>query len=49
VIKVVRGQSNILGVKMTVENGLIYNLGGQQVKNGFKGLGIRNGKKVLMK
>lgn len=51
IIKVTRGGSdNILNVRTSiVENGVVYNLAGQKVNAGFKGIAIKNGKKVVLK
>ena len=40
----------IQGVKtVSTENGAIYNLAGQKVSESFKGIAIKNGKKIVMK
>ena len=41
------GISNIENIKL--DNGLTYNLAGQQVGKGYKGIVIKNGKKVIVK
>ena len=41
--------SGITAVKATQQNGAIYNLAGQKVGAGYKGLVIMNGKKVIQK
>lgn len=44
------GESGINSVKAAAENdGAIYNIAGQKVANGYKGLVIKNGKKVVIK
>ena len=47
-IKVGRGDmDNILNLKITTSEGITYNLAGQKVSNNFKGIAIKNGKKVV--
>ena len=48
-LKVVRGTANINTLSVKVADGATYNLAGQKVADGFKGIGIRNGKKVVLK
>ena len=44
---VVTGINNVNAAK--AENGVMYNLAGQKVNNGYKGVVIMNGKKMLNK
>ena len=44
---VVTGINNVNAAK--AENGVMYNLAGQKVNNGYKGVVIMNGKKVVLK
>ena len=43
------GETAIAPVVYNVENGVIYNAAGQQVDNNYKGLVIKNGKKMIQK
>lgn len=43
------GAASINTVKVAAQNGVIYNLAGQKVDAGYKGLVIMNGKKVIQK
>ena len=45
----VEAASGITAVKAAQQNGAIYNLAGQKVDAGYKGLVIMNGKKVIQK
>ena len=48
-IKIEAGAANISTIKVAAQNGAIYNLAGQVVNKGYKGLVIMNGRKVVMK
>ena len=49
-LKVVRGGTTAIeNIQVQQADGTQYNLAGQQVANGYKGLVIKNGKKVVMK
>ncbi len=50
-VSIVRSTSTGISTVKTadVNDGAIYNLAGQKVGEGFKGIAIRNGKKVVMK
>lgn len=41
--------TGIKNMNTEVSNGIVYNVAGQKVNAGFKGLAIKNGKKVIMK
>ena len=43
------GSTGINSVKTDAENGAIYNLGGQQVNEAYKGVVVKNGKKMIQK
>ena len=43
------GETGIQNVVKTVNNGAIYNLAGQKVDENYKGVVIKNGKKVVLK
>ena len=49
ILTVESGSTGINNVKANVENAVRYNLAGQKVNNGFKGVVIMNGKKMLQK
>ena len=49
-LKVVRGGTTAIeNIQVQQANGVVYNLAGQQVANDFKGLVIKNGKKMIQK
>ena len=48
-LKVVRGTDNIKALNVKVTDNTTYNLAGQKVAGGFKGIAIQNGKKVVLK
>ena len=49
-LKVVRGSANIQTLSsVKASNGAVFNLAGQKVGNGYKGIAIQNGKKVVNK
>jgi hypothetical protein len=45
----VSGSTGINVVKAAANNTAIYNLAGQKVANGFKGIVIKNGRKMIQK
>ena len=48
-LKVTRGATAIKNVKVQTADGVVYNLAGQKVSGDFKGIVIKNGKKMLQK
>ena len=50
-LKVTRGGATGISEKLNVKitDGAVYNLAGQKVGNDFKGIVIKNGKKMLQK
>ena len=48
-LKVTRGATAIENVKVQTVDGVMYNLSGQKVGNDFKGIVIKDGKKMLQK
>ena len=46
---ITRGGSGISNIETVKANGAAFNLAGQKVANGFKGLVIKNGRKVVIK
>lgn len=48
-LKVTRGATAIENVKVQTVDGVMYNLAGQKVGNDFKGIVIKDGKKMLQK
>ena len=48
-IKLNGSTTNISAIKADTQNGAIYNVGGQKVNAGYKGLVIKNGKKFVNK